>query len=146
MVHRLVSKSEASTPEAAVEFIRQDTGGAVMHASGFPVIDEGDHWRIPVFSLDGHGAMPFPVGAVFPVDQRVSDGEIDRQVHQFDLKERPEFESKGGDGPGWELGRATGPGFVKTGRIEDEQALRNADPDQTSWTPGIATGDDFTKQ
>ena len=25
----------------------------------------------------------------------------------------PEFESAGGDGPGWELGRATGPGFNK---------------------------------
>jgi hypothetical protein len=108
MVYRVVSKSDASTPEAAADFIRQDTGGAVMHAIAFPVIEEVDCWRVPVWSSDGRAAaMPLPRGAVFPVDHRVSDGEIDRQVHQFDLKERREFESKGGDGLGWTWGKAT---------------------------------------
>jgi len=111
-VYRTVSKSDAATAEAAAEFIRQDTGGAVTHASGFAVIDEGDCWRVPVFSMDGHAAMPFPVGAVFPVDHCVSNSEIDRQIRQFD-RERPEFKSKGGDGPGWTLGIANGPGFSK---------------------------------
>jgi hypothetical protein len=49
--------------------------------------------------------MPFPVGAVFPVDNRISNSEIDRQIRQFD-RERPEFESAGGDGPSWELGES----------------------------------------
>ena len=111
-IYRCVSKTDAATQEAATQFILDDTGGAVMHASGFPVIDEGDHWRVPVFSSDGRAAMPFPVGAVFPADSRISNSEIDRQIRQFD-RERPEFESAGGDGPGWELGRATGPGFDK---------------------------------
>ena len=111
-VYRLVSKAEAPTSEAAAKFILDDTGGAVMHASGFPVIDEGDHWRVPVFSLDGHAAMPFPVGAVFPNDNRMSAADIEKQINQFG-RERPEFESKGGVGPGWELGKATGPGFTK---------------------------------
>ncbi len=55
-IYRNVSKTDASTPEAAAEFIRQDTGGSVTHASGFAVIDEGDCWRVPVFSMDGHAA------------------------------------------------------------------------------------------
>ena len=104
MVHRLVSKSEASTAEAAIEFIRQDTGGQVQHAQGFEVVDEGDHWRVPVFSLDGHASMPLPHGAVFPKDNRMSNADIERQINQF-----------GGGGA-------------------------------QGWTPGIATGDDFTKR
>jgi len=113
MVHRLVSKSEASTREAAVEFIKQDTSGQVQRAQGFDVIDEGDCWKVPVFSTDGHpGGMPLPNGAVFPKDNRMSAADIEKQINQFG-RERPEFESKGGDGPGWELGRATGPGFRK---------------------------------
>ena len=112
-VYRTVSKSDAATPELACDFIRQDTGGAVGHASGFPVIDDGDCWRVPVFSMDGQAAMPLPRGAVFPVDHRIADSEIDRQIHQFDLKERTEFESAGGDGPGWTWKEATGKGFSK---------------------------------
>ena len=61
--YRIVLKSEASTPEAAAEFIRQDTGGVVMHATGLPVIEEEDCWRVPVFSTDGHGSMPLLHGA-----------------------------------------------------------------------------------
>jgi len=46
-VYRTVFKSDAATAEAAAEFIRQDTGGAVTHASGFAGIAEGDCWRVP---------------------------------------------------------------------------------------------------
>ena len=113
IVYRSVSKTEAATREAAAQFILNDTGGTVEHASGWPIIEEADHWRVPVFSTDGRASMPFPVGAVFPNDNRASNSEIDRQIHQFDLKERREFESAGGDGPGWTLGIATGPGFSK---------------------------------
>ena len=105
-IYRCVSKTDASTPEAAAEFIRQDTGGAVTQSSGFAVIDEGDCWRVPVFSMYGRAAMPFPVGAVFPNDSRMSDSsdsEIDRQIGQFgDCEEQ-----------GWTPGIATGPGFRK---------------------------------
>jgi hypothetical protein len=96
MVHRLVSKSDAPTPEAAAEFIRQDTGGAVQHATAWPIIEEADHWRVPCFSSDGRASMPFPIGAVFPKDNRASNSEIDRQIRQFDLKERREFEDPHG--------------------------------------------------
>jgi hypothetical protein len=116
MVYRTVSKSEAATPELACALLRQETGGQVQRAQGFDVIDEGDYWRIPVFSTDGRASMPFPVGAVFPNDNRMSNAEIEKQINQFgnsELKERREFDSAGGDGPGWELGRATGPGFSK---------------------------------
>ncbi len=102
-IYRNVSKTDASTPEAAAEFIRQDTGGSVTHASGFAVIDEGDCWRVPVFSMDGHAATPFPVGAVFPNDNRMSDAEIERQIKQFGR----------GDDAGWTLGTPTGRGFRK---------------------------------
>jgi len=113
MVHRLVSKSEAPTAEAACEFIRLETGGQVQRAQGFDVIDEGDCWRVPVFSTDGHpGGMPLPHGAVFPSDSRLSEKELDRQINQFG-KERREFDSAGADGPGWTWGEATGPGFRK---------------------------------
>jgi hypothetical protein len=61
--YRIVLKSDASTPEAAAEFVRQDTGGVVMHATAFPVIEEEDCRRVPVFSTDGHGSMPLPHGA-----------------------------------------------------------------------------------
>jgi hypothetical protein len=111
ITHRLVSKTEAATPDAACEAIRLETGGQVQHAQGFEVVDEGDHWRVPVFSTDRHASMPMlPHGAVFPGNNCLSATEIEKQISQF---ERPEFESKGGDGPGWELGRATGPGFAK---------------------------------
>jgi hypothetical protein len=62
-IYRKVLKTDAATPEAAAEFIRQDTGGVVMHETGFPVIEEGDCWRVLVFSMDGHGSMPLPHGA-----------------------------------------------------------------------------------
>ena len=102
-IYRCVSKTDAATPEAAVQFILDDTGGSVMHATSFPVIEEQDCWRVPVFSTDGKASMPFPVGAVFPVDHRVSDSEIDRQIKQFGR----------GDEAGWTLGTATGRGFRK---------------------------------
>jgi hypothetical protein len=47
--------------------------------------------------------MPFPVGAVFPNDSRMSDAEIERQINQFG----------GGEEQGWTPGIATGPGFRK---------------------------------
>jgi hypothetical protein len=111
-VYRTVSKTDAATPEAAAQFILDDTGGSVRHASAWPIIEEADHWRVPVFSTDGRASMPFPVGAVFPTDNRMSDADIEKQINQFG-RERLEFESKGCDGPGWELGRATGRGFRK---------------------------------
>ena len=102
-IYRCVSKSDAATPEAAAQFILDDTGGVVQYASAWPIIEEADHWRVPCFSLDGHAAMPFPVGAVFPNDSRMSDAEIERQVKQFGR----------GDDAGWTLGTATGRGFRK---------------------------------
>ena len=92
--YRVVSKTDAATPEAAAKFILDDTGGVVQHASSWPIIEEGDCWRVPVFSTDGKASMPFPVGAVFPKDNRASNSEIDRQIHQFDLKERRELTAR----------------------------------------------------
>lgn len=43
---------------------------------------EGE-WRVEVYSTDGRASMPFPVGAVFPNDNRLSDAEIERQINQF---------------------------------------------------------------
>ena len=102
-MYRTVFKSDAATPELACEFIRQETGGQVQRAQGYDVIDEGDHWRIPVFSTDGRASIPFPVGALFPNDNRMSDAEIERQIKQFGR----------GDEAGWTLGMATGRGFRK---------------------------------
>jgi hypothetical protein len=111
-IYRNVSKANAATPEAAAKFILYDTGGVVQHANAWPILDEEDCWRVPVFSTDGRASMPFPVGAVFPKDNRMSAADIEKQINQFG-GERPEFESVGGDGPGWELGKASGPGFRK---------------------------------
>jgi hypothetical protein len=47
--------------------------------------------------------MPFPVGAVFPKDNRMSDAEIKKQINQFG----------NGEEKGWTPGIATGPGFNK---------------------------------
>jgi hypothetical protein len=91
-IYRCVSKTDAATSEAAAQLILDDTGGTVQHASAWPIIEESDHWRVPVFSTDGRASMPFPIGAVLPVDSRILTSEIDRQIHQFDLKERREFE------------------------------------------------------
>ena len=102
-IYRLVLKSDATTPGAAAEFIRQDSGGTVQHASGWSIIEEADHWRVPCFSSDGRASMPFPIGAVFPNDNRLSDTEIERQINQFGR----------GDDAGWTLGTATGLGFRK---------------------------------
>jgi hypothetical protein len=107
IAYRTVSKNDAATPELACEFIRQDSGGVVAHASGLAVVDEGDCWRVPVWSSDGRAAsMPLPLGAVFPSDSRLSEKELDRQINQFGI-ERREFESKGCAEPGWTLGIAT---------------------------------------
>jgi hypothetical protein len=85
--YRTVSRNEAATPEAAVEFIRLDTGGAVLHDTTFPVIDEVDYWRVPVFSLDGRSAMPLHAVRALAVLGKDADGN--------ELKEREEFESVG---------------------------------------------------
>ena len=82
-VYRTVSKTDASTPEAAAKFILDDTGGVVQYASAWPIIEEEDCWRVPVFSSDGKTSMPFPIDAVFPNDNRMSDAEIERQIKQF---------------------------------------------------------------
>ena len=104
IVYRNVSKTDATSAEAACEAIRLETGGQVQRAQGFDVIDEGDCWRVPVFSTDGHpGGMPLPNGAVFPKDNRMSDAEIEMQIKQFGR----------GDDAGWTLGTATGRGFRK---------------------------------
>jgi hypothetical protein len=34
-IYRTVLKTGAATPEAAAEFVRQDTGGVVMRATAF---------------------------------------------------------------------------------------------------------------
>jgi hypothetical protein len=102
-IYRCVSKSDAATPDAAAKFILDETGGTVQPASAWPIIEESDHWRVPVFSADGHASMPFPIGAVFPNDNRMSDAEIERQIKQFGR----------GDDAGWTLGTATGRGFRK---------------------------------
>jgi hypothetical protein len=101
--YRIVLKSEASTPEAAAEFIRQDTGGVVQYANAWPIIEEEDCWRVPVFSTDGHASMSLPHGVVFPKDNRMSDAEIEKQINQFGS----------GEEQGWTPGIATGPGFSK---------------------------------
>src|SRR5258705_2641675 len=101
-IYRCVSKTDASTPEAAAQFILDDTGGAVQHASAWPIIEEEDCWRVAVFSMDGKASMPFPIGAVFPNDKRMADAEIERQIKQFGR----------GDEIGWMLRPATGRGIL----------------------------------
>jgi|SRR5712664_3254509 len=89
-VYRTVSKTDAATPEQAAEFIRQDTGGAVMHDVAFPVIDEGDSWRVPVFSFDGHsGASTPPLHVVREL------AKLGLDANGKELKERDGFESVG---------------------------------------------------
>ncbi len=89
-VHRSVLKSDAATKEAAVQFILDDTGGAVMHDLAFPVIDEGDSWRVPVFSFDGHsGASTPPLHVVREL------AKLGLDANGNELKERDGFESVG---------------------------------------------------
>ena len=102
-IYRNVLKTDAAAPEAAARFILDDTGGTVQHASAWSIIEEEDCWRVPVFSSDGRASMPFPIGTVFPNDNRMSDAEIERQIKQFGR----------GDDAGWTLGTATGRGFRK---------------------------------
>ncbi len=86
-IYRVVSKTDAASPEQAAEFIRHDTGGQVNYDSTFPVIEEEDHFRVPVFSLDGRAAMPLSVVrnlAILGKDEKGND-----------LKERPYNESAG---------------------------------------------------
>jgi hypothetical protein len=102
-IYRNVLKADADTPDSAVQFILDDTGGVVQYASAWPIVEEEDCWRVPVFSTDGKASMPCPIGAVFPNDNRMSDGEIERQIKQFGR----------GDEAGWTLGTATARGFRK---------------------------------
>ena len=86
-VYRSVLKADASTPEQAAEFIRQDTGAQVNYDPTFPVIEEEDHFRVPVFSMDGRAALPLSVVRNLAILGKNSDGS--------DLNERSEFESVG---------------------------------------------------
>src|SRR5258708_13804336 len=86
-VYRSVLKADAATKEAAVQFILDDSGGAVMDDLAFPVIDEGNSWRVPVFSLDGRPSAPLHV-----VRELQKLG-LDTDGNQ--LKERDGFESVG---------------------------------------------------
>src|SRR6267378_4916089 len=85
--YRIISKSEASTKEAAVEFLLQDSGGAVQWDTTFPIIEEEDCFRIPVWSADGRAAMPLSVVRNLAILGKDENGN--------DLKERSEFESVG---------------------------------------------------
>jgi hypothetical protein len=86
-VYRGVLKADAATKEGAVQFILDDTGGAVMHDVAFPVIDEGDSWRVPVFSLDGRPSAPLHVVREL--------AKLGRDTNGDELKERDGFESVG---------------------------------------------------
>ncbi len=86
-VYRSVSKSDAATKELAVEFLLQDTGGAVQWDTTFPIIEEEDCFRIPAWSADGRAAMPLSVVRNLAI--------IGKDENGNDLKERPEFESVG---------------------------------------------------
>ena len=99
-IYKFVLKLDAPTREAAVNFILQETGGAVQHDTTQPIVDEEHQWRVPVYSLDGRSGMPM-------------SRNLDKNVEGNDLHERKEFNSVGADSPGWELGTATGPGFKK---------------------------------
>lgn len=105
-----------------------------MHATAFPVIEVDNCWRVPVFSMDGKGHAPLPLAPVFPGKTGLSEAELARQEGLF---ERPDFKGAGPEGPGWTLGEATGQSHVKTSHWWDEEQVRNPDPDQTGWTPGI---------
>jgi hypothetical protein len=86
-VYRTVSKTDATTPEAAAKFIRHDTGGQVNYDPTFPVIEEEDHFRVPVFSMDGRAAMPLSVVRNLEILGKDENGN--------ELKERPYNESAG---------------------------------------------------
>ncbi len=86
-IYRVVSKTDAATPEQAAEFIRHDTGGQVCHDPTFPVIEEEDCFRIPVWSADGRAAMPLSVVRNLVILGKDENGN--------DLKERPYNESAG---------------------------------------------------
>ena len=89
-IYRLVLKSDAATKEAAVQFILDDTGRAVMRDVAFPVVDEGDSWRVPVFSFDGHsGASTAPLHVV----RELAKLGLDADGNQ--IRERDGFESVG---------------------------------------------------
>jgi len=86
-IYGAVSKSEAATPEAAVEFLLRDTGGAVQWDTTFPIIEEEDCFRIPAWSADGRAAMPLSVVRNLMILGKDENGD--------DLKERPYNESAG---------------------------------------------------
>jgi hypothetical protein len=81
MAFRTVRSRDAHSAEQAEGFIVSETGGQVIPTGRTEEVAGG--WRVEVHSLDGRASMPFPVGAVFPNDSRMSDAEIERQVKQF---------------------------------------------------------------
>src|SRR5258708_2511276 len=86
-IYRVVSKTDAATPEQAAEFIRRDTGGQVNYDPTFPIIEEEDCFRIPAWSADGRAAMPLSVVRNLAILGKDESGN--------DLKERPYNESAG---------------------------------------------------
>ena len=50
-IYRSVSNPDAATPEAAAQFILDDTGGTVQHASAWSIIEEEDCWRVSGFQF-----------------------------------------------------------------------------------------------
>ena len=87
MPYRIISKSDAATKESAVEFLIQDTGGAVQWDTTFPIIEEDDCFRIPAWSADGRAAMPLSVVRNLAILGKDESGN--------DLKERPYNDSAG---------------------------------------------------
>ena len=87
MPYRIISKSDAATKELAVEFLLQDTGGAVQWDTTFPIIEEDDCFRIPAWSTDGRAAMPLSVVRNLAI--------LGKDENGSDLKERPYNDSAG---------------------------------------------------
>src|SRR6266478_2507775 len=52
-----VFKTQASTSEAAAEFVEQDTNGLVLYDSSWPIVETKDEFRVPVVRRDGGPAL-----------------------------------------------------------------------------------------
>src|SRR5260370_1242937 len=148
MAIRKVLKSECPTKDGVYGFISSATGGQLVCVS--EPVGHDDHWEVEVWSSDGMSSAPT---VVFPVDNCLSNSNIEEQIHQFDeepkerpgldpedeeLNERPQMESVGPDPgqEGWEHGKATdlsGTGSVGPGRLPYDKS-------KPSVTPGTAGG------
>lgn len=164
MAYRTVCDADAKTPQDACAFITADSGWVVVATGKVKRVNGG--WAVECFSCDGHAERTVPVGRIFLRVVSVEDAVarvIGPNKYEFSVPAvqpiiYPSF-------PGETITLTAGMAITCTirpgteydimnvfvddfpvGTLKERREFNSIQPEELSWTPGVATGPGFNKQ